>query len=295
MKIAGYLLFVAAIAGLVSLNCKDKKDDAKIDGDKYMDIKELQEMVLSKNWDALDIVDTAAQPQQAIEHLVEWSKNEDAEVRELSLNCLAMIKDPSVPAIIAGALSDEDGDIRLFALQALQVAYDESIVGQLITALGNEDAEIRSGAALLLGNIGQDTAVGPLEKRLDKEPDESVQLDLKLALARMGNEELKTFFADQMDVPDSETRLTGLSDLRYIGDRNLAVRILPALDDMGEAHLITDKNQPVPKYARVCDAAVNLVAELYDQPFSFEVDEFKVYSDEEIAQVKEFLAKQGSQ
>jgi HEAT repeat protein len=256
-----------------------------------MDIKELQEKVLNKNWDALDIIDTSAQPQEAIESLVEWSKSEDAEVREISLNCLAMIADPAVPAILAGALGDEDGDIRLFALQALQTSYDESVVNELVVNLNNDDTEIRSGAALLLGNIGQDAATEPLEKRLAGEQDEMVQRDLKLALAKLGNSELKTFFADQMDVPNSETRLQGLSDLRYIGDKNLAVKILSALDDTGNAHLISDKNQPVPEYARVCDAAVNLVAELYgDNPFQFDVDEFKVYSDDEIGQVKSFLS-----
>ena len=78
--------------------------------------------------------------------------------------------------------------------------------------------------------------------------------------------------------------------MRYIGDKNLAVRILPALDDRGKAHLISDKNQPEPQYARVCDAAVNLIAELYEtNPFQFDLDEFKVYSDDEIQQAKSFL------
>ncbi|UCE24599.1 MAG: hypothetical protein JSU74_00685, partial [Candidatus Zixiibacteriota bacterium] len=104
-----------------------------------------------------------------------------------------------------------------------------------------------------------------------------------------GDDDWKAFFADQMDVADSEVRLQGLDDLRFIGDATLAVRIRPALDDTRQAHLITDKNQPEPEYARVCDAAVNLVSELCAEPFDFEVGEFKIYSDEEIEQVKSFL------
>ena len=292
MRRIGCLLLMTAVVAFAGSGCDVKKDSAKskIDGIEYMDVNELKEKVLSKNWDALDIIDTAAQPQQALEQLGELAKNDDADVRELALNGVAMIKAPEVPAILAGALSDEDGDIRLFALQALQIAYDESIVAELAGNLSNEDTEIRSGAALLLGNIGQESGVNPIEKQLKAEQNELAKRDLKLALAKLGNEQLKDEFASQMDVPDSDTRLRGLADLKYIGDKGLAGRLLPALDDSGQAHLITDKNQPVPEYARVCDATINLVVLLYEHnPFQFEVDEFKKYSDDEIEQARAFL------
>lgn len=288
------LALIVVIISLVPLNKISENDKSITETGEMvrMDIKELESKVLDKNWDALDIVDTAAAPAGALPLLVELSKNDDPEVREIALNCVAMIKDAGVPAIIAGALSDEDDDIRSFAMQALQTIYDESISDALVGNLANDDADVRSGAALLLGQIGQSSAAEPIEKRLAEETDGSVERNLKLALAKLGSADLKAFFADQMDAPDSEVRLQGLEDLRYIGDSKLAVRILPALDDTGQAHLITDKNQPEPEFARVCDAAVNLISELCGRPFEFEVDEFKVYSDGEIEQARTFLRTQ---
>lgn len=285
-----------AILTRVSENGKSDNSEVNFSKADFMDIKELEEKILSKDWDALDIVDSAAQPAQALPSLTSLVTNEDAEVREIALNCVAMIEDPRVPKVLAEALGDEDDDVRLFALQALQTTYDESILSELMANLENEDGEIRAGVALLLGLLKQPAAVEPLQKRLEAEQDEAVGRDIKLALAKLGDAEMKDEFANQLDVPDSPTKLQAIEDLRYIGDRNLARRILPALDDVGQGHLISDMNEPIPKFARVCDAGINLVVELYEQnPFQFEAAEFKVYSDEEIQQAKAFLGSLGSE
>lgn len=297
MKRSGYVFLVILLAVatgwlLTQIDEGDESESFEVnsDGIQYMDIKELEEKTLSKDWDALDIVDTAAQPELALPTLTELIKNDDPEVREIALNCVSLIQDPQVPKVLADALGDEDSDVRLFALQALQTEYDESILGELTANLDNEDGEIRAGVALLLGLLNQPASMEPLQKRLDIEQDESVQRDIKLALAKLGDEDMKDEFAAQLDVADSPTRLQGLEDLRYIGDKNLAVRILPALDDFGEGHLISDMNEEIPRFARVCDAGIELVAELYEKnPFPFEVVEFKIYSDEEVEQAKAFL------
>lgn len=269
--------------------------NSQIDGTGSMDIKELEEKIRAHDWDALDIVDLAADKSAALPVLGKLTQDADAETREIAYNCVALVPGEQALELMAGALRDENGDIRAFALQTLQVTDNAPILGELESNLGNEDAVVRGNVALLIGRVDENAASEALRKRLAVEQDEQVQRDIKLALARLGDSEMKDLFASQFDVDDSEVHLKAISDLRYIGDPKLAVRALPALDDTGQAHLITDKNQPVPEYARVCDAVVNLVAELYNDPFSFEVDGFKIYSQQEIAQVREFLIGQGAQ
>jgi hypothetical protein len=295
MKRLSYTGIIVLIAILVVILAVVETDDngwyltGGTDGKANMDLKELEEKVRLKNWDALDIVDTAAQPAQALPTLAELVKDDDADVREIALNCVAMIDDPKVPEMLVAALSDEDDDIRAFALQALETALDGSILNDLILNLENDDPVLRSGVALLIGLIGDTAAAEAVSQRLAVEQDEAVKRDLKLSLAKLGDLEMKKEFADQFDVADSELRLRALDDIRYIGDRNLAPKILPALDDFGQAHLITEKVEPEPEYARVCDAAVNVISELCDGPFAFEVHEFKVYSEEELNEVKNYL------
>ncbi|MEW6411713.1 MAG: HEAT repeat domain-containing protein [Candidatus Zixiibacteriota bacterium] len=260
-----------------------------------MDIKELEEKIRAHDWDALDIVDLAADKTKALPVLKELTGDPDAETREIAYNCVALVAGEQALSVIATALRDESEDIRSFALQTLQATDNGPILGELESNLDSEDAAVRGNVALLIGRVDRESASEALRKRLEVEQDEQVQRGIKLALARLGDSEMKDLFASQFDVDDSEVRLKAISDLRYIGDPKLTVRVLPALDDTRQAHLITDKNQPVPKYARVCDAVVNLVAELHNNPFSFEVDGFKIYSQQEIAQVKEFLTKQGAQ
>ncbi len=295
MRQKGYIAVVVLVAVVVALalmvsNSESDKSEEESGGTGYMDVKELERRILGKDWDALDIVDTALRPQDALESLGRLVEHDDAGVREIALNCVAMVSDPKVPEMLAKALGDEDDDIRLFALQSLQTVYDESIVSELISNLGNDDGEIRGGVSLLLGEIGRQEAVEPLEKRLETEKDEGVARNVKLALAKLGNDEMKDYFAKQMDVADSGVRYQGLEDLRYIRDRDLAFRIMPALDDFGQADPVSPPGEPGVSFNRVCDKAVNLIDELCGQPFAFETRETKIYSDEELEQAKSFLS-----
>lgn len=295
MTRSGYVAVSVAIVVLVAAllwtneNNVSEKSQADFGRIEPMDLEKLKARILDKDWDALDIVDGAAQPEQALDLIAEMCRHDDPETREIALNCAALISDARIPMLLAAALSDEDEDVRLYALQALQEAYDESIVESLVANLENEDDTIRGGVALLLGQVGRLEAMEPLKSRLAVEPDEDTRRDIKLALARLGDVEMREEFVSRMDVNDSRVRLGAIEDLKYIAARELAVRVRPAMDDLGQGHMISDMNEPKPRFGRVCDAAVNLIAELCDNPFSFEPDRFRVYSDDEINEVKKFL------
>lgn len=281
-------VFCALILLIGSCSKNEKSNSEKRETD-FMTINELEQKVLAKDWEALNIVDSMEAPETAIAPLEKLVKHDDVEVRELALNCVTMISDPRVPPILVEALSDSDPDNRIFALSSLEGSDAGSVAAGLLANLGHEDGAVRSGVALLLGYTTVGEAGEKLKQRLAVEKDADAERSIKLALAKLGDGEMKDFFASQMDVPDSAVRLRTLADFRYIDDAGMSFRILPALDDTGQAHLISSKSKTEVKFNRVCDAAINLIDELNDHPFTFEVDEYKIYGDEEIAEAKKFL------
>jgi HEAT repeats/HEAT repeat len=256
---------------------------------KNMDLILLEKQVLNKDWDALDIVDQATDQSQALPLLKGLLAHKDPEVRLIALNCINLIRDPQVAAILANALGDPDDDVRASAMQSLQGKYSEMILPALIENLCNPDPEIRGACAILIGRIGVASSLAALIERLELEDDDETRRDLMLASARLGDHDSKNFFASRLDIADSGTRYQAIQDLRYINDKYLASRLLPALDDTGDANLISPKSQTQAKHARVCDAAVTLIDLLWDHPFTFETSDLYVYSPEEIEQARKFL------
>jgi len=284
-------LLSVALFGARGNGCNSKSNTAAMQYKPDTPIlRELAKKVLAKDWDALDMAETAGNV--AVPLLADLSENSDPEVRLIAFHCLSLTDDEEILGIMANALSDEEKEIRTLAIQYLNSKHNRSIIESLIYNLDNDDEIVRGGVAILLGNvakIGEAKAMDPLYKRSEIETNKEVERDMALALAKLGDSKMKDRFASQLDVPDSETRYRGIEDLRYINDKALAKRLLPALDDLGEAYLLTGKGAPEPKWGRVCDAAINLIGELYDTPFSFEVSRYKIYSAEEIQEAKEFL------
>jgi len=254
-------------------------------------VEELRKLVLLKDWEAMNLAEQIGEV--AAPMLKELMGNADGEIRDLTLGCLVLTNDKQVTKTLAQALSDPDQDVRMRAMLALESRYDHTILPELLSNLENPDGDIRIGVAKLLGNLRDNSAVEPLQKRIDKETDDQDRRQMRLALAKLGDENLKAEFAGQLDGPDSRTRYQGIRDLEYIDDKKLARRLLPALQDRGEAYDVGDPDKP--RYARVCDAAINLIAKWNEKPFSFPTDDLKIYSDVEIKEAKRLLNSLESQ
>jgi len=248
-------------------------------------VEKLRKLVLLKDWEAMNLAEQIGE--MAAPMLKELMGNADGEIRDLTLGCLVLTNDKQVTKILAQALSDPDQDVRMRAILALESRYDHTILPELLLNLDNIDTDIRIGVAKLIGNLRDSSAIQPLHQRVTGETDEAAKRQMKLALAKLGDENLKTEFANQLDVSDSKTRYEGIRDLGYIDDKKLARRLLPALQDRGEAYDVGEPDKP--HYARVCDAAINLVAKWIEKPFSFPTDDLKIYSDVEIKEAKRFL------
>lgn len=289
-----YLAFSYPILLALFLNssCQvARQDSAKTDSVKgvSMDIKSLENRILQKDWDALDIVDTAQNPSEALPLLSELYQNKDPEVRLITINCLKLIRDPQATKSLIKALEDEDNEIRTTALSSVRERAETSDLPELIKNLANKDEFMRAEIALIIGNLGDSGSINLLKDKIQVEKNADVIRAIKLALAKLGNTEQKEFFAANLKINDSHTRYQAIQDLRYINDRNLAKYLIFALDDHGDTYIITSLNDPHTRYARVCDAAISLADQLLNHPFAFEAHDYKNYSDDEINQAREFL------
>ncbi len=251
-----------------------------------MDIETLRTAVLEKSDEA--VIQAEKIGPSAASMLIELLESPDAEVRDLALCCLVLTGYDKTAAVLVDRLDDDDSQVRTRALQSLRSRYDSSVLPGMIKNLANPDPIVRSGVARMIGETGDTSAMKPLYGKLAEETDTEVKEQLKLSLAKLGDERLEDEFASRLDAPGMGGRYRTIRDLEYIGDKRLAKRLMPALSDTGKAYEIGHPEEE-PRFARVCDAAVNLIARWFDNPFSFTVDEFRVYSDEEIAEAERFL------
>ncbi len=125
-----------------------------------------------------------------LEDYLDQLKNEDKNVRALSIKALTDVEaapEVAVPALLT-SLKDADEEVRVQAARAL-ASYGpraKAAVGALIEALRDQAPLVRSRAARALGKIGLDAfrAVEALKQSL-KDEDELVRLYATEALTRI--------------------------------------------------------------------------------------------------------------
>lgn len=262
--------------------------DSEIDREGIdVDLEKLRSTVLERGEDAQIQAEGIGAPAAPV--LIELLESKDAEVRDIALSCLVLTGYDETALVLARSLGDKDESVRIRALQSLRSRYDTSILRELTNNLTNQDSVVRGGVARLIGLIGDVKASKPLRKRLEDETDSQAGKKMKLALARLGDEDLKEEFASLLETGAADGgRYQTIRDFEYINDPKLAKRLLPALSDTGDAYDIGRPDEE-PQFARVCDAAVTLVGKWFDKQLSFETDDLKTYSDEEIGEAQRFI------
>ena len=228
---------------------------------------------------------------EAIALMFKLSENTKSSTRSIAISCLNDIEnDPKVIQKMLNVLTDPVEDIRHTAVTYLNFNNSVAIVPQLIPHLDNSDTIVRGEIALILGNIKDPQALLALKERSKKEPALSVQKNIMLARAKLGDREMKENITKQLSINDSKIRFQALEDLKYIDDKTLAYYFLPALNDKGNTYQLSNPGKIPIRYMLVCDLAINMIAAWYPGIFSFKVDDYTNYSQEEIEQAKKFVA-----
>ena len=124
-----------------------------------------------------------------VQGLVKCLRSEDASLRNEAIEAMKHLPDTVAP-VMAGLLADPEPDIRIFAVNVLESLRHPDVEQWLIEVI-SEDAHINvcATAVDMLGEVGTEAAVGPLEalkRRFPAEP--YIEFAADLALRRIRDE-----------------------------------------------------------------------------------------------------------
>lgn len=166
---------------------------------------------------------------EAVEPLVEFLDDEDAEIRAQTAKMLGDVRyEPAADAIIP-LLTDEDSRVRMFAAEALGRIEHEGAVTPIVDMLetnNDEDVYLRHAGAVALARIGDTEAVNDLEDHSSR----AVRIAAVVALKRMDDPGVAQFLDDEDEfIVTNAAR--AISDDAYIEE---AIPDLAALLDQTE-------------------------------------------------------------
>jgi hypothetical protein len=120
-------------------------------------------------------------------------------------------------AVLDLVLNQRDLDTRSHLISDLMLARFVEAVPTLAQLLEDPDLGVRSWSAIALGELGDRSAVGPLEERLKKEPEER-KYHFRIALGKLGRPYTQFFIASLRDRDPERRRyaMLGLSQLQDV-------------------------------------------------------------------------------
>ncbi len=125
----------------------------------------------------------------AVAGLVACLRSEDAHLRNEAIEAMKQLPEAVAP-IMAGLLADPDPDIRIFAVNVLESLRHPDVEKWLIEVIDeDEHINVCATAVDLLGEVGTEAAIAPLEKlkaRFADEPYITFAADIALKRIRGG-------------------------------------------------------------------------------------------------------------
>jgi len=126
----------------------------------------------------------------------------------------------------------------------------------------------------------------PVLRQLRREPE--VSDAASLALAQLGDTDERRKLIDRLQDPDPQVRTNALRDCMTVRDPELAAWFGPALEDFRDVVPITGPHAEPKVYARVCDFAVLMMAQL-GYRFSFPVEFLERRPPEQIHEARQVV------
>lgn len=162
--------------------------------------------------------------ERCIEPLVRCLRDGDWQVREASVEAVAMIGSPAVDMLLRYV---RDYDARKPAIKTLGKINDERVLDPLISFMRND--EFKDDATWALAEIGE-PAVGRLLELL-KDPDETTRKQAILALGEIKDASCVDALIERLKDADWFTRLSAASALEKIKDPRGREAIKPLIKD----------------------------------------------------------------
>lgn len=249
-----------------------------------MDLQTLVNQVKEKRPEAQGTASRLGQKGTAV--LVPLADDPDPEVRHMALICLGITGGSQASEVALKKLKDKDGQV---AAQALQVLYRHPPVGmekELFEAYTEAKEEaIREDLPLIAGRLAPNIDPGPWKEFWQKENNQEIKKSLLIALSRMGDEQARQEFVNQMLSSQGTETLKWIDHCKYMENPWIVPHMLPLLNRQEIITYLTPdlKNK---RPMRVVDFVIPAIVELTGAKVSFPVKRTDPFTSEEIEQVR---------
>jgi len=162
--------------------------------------------------------------ERCVEPLVRCLRDGDWQVREASVEAVAMIGSPAVDMLLRYV---RDYDARKPVIKTLGKINDERVLDPLISFMRND--EFKDDATRALTELGKPATSRLLE--LLKDPDETTRKQAILALGEIKDESCVDSLIERLKDDDWFTRLSAASALEKIGDPRGREAVKPLMKD----------------------------------------------------------------
>jgi hypothetical protein len=161
---------------------------------------------------------------------------------------------------VIALLSDANPTVHAVAMGDLVICFQKEIVPDLLNVLKQRpDAEVTKTVIVQIGKAGTDAHIRDLRPYL-LHPDAQIAHQASIAMAKLGDREGRQKIVGSLLSADAQTRVAGLRDCQYVGDKELARHFAPLLDDFRDFMVITPPHIEPIVVARVCDITVQTMA-----------------------------------
>jgi hypothetical protein len=215
------------------------------------------------------------------------------QARKNTLDLAAQIRSVGACRIILRALRDPDAEIRESAKFLVTLCSHKELLPEFLAAMAAADSpSFQAQLALKIGAAGTAREVPTLRQYLGKAEDPELIRNLRLALARLGDDDARTELAARLANDDLQTRYQALQDCIYVSDRKLIAQFGRALNDLRDVVVVTIPEEQPQIVARVADVAVMVMATL-GVKFPVPAELLTRHSDSTLAEARAVVSRGG--
>lgn len=225
---------------------------------------------------------TNAQP------IADLMNDEDVEVRELALHCLAEIGGHIAEQAAIKALFDKDEQIQFLATRVLRKHLSANASTELLKHYSNHpNPLVRREIGILLAKLGK--PIHNIEKLINNEQSPIAREGLYFAAAQSGNVFAQNEIFHQIKIANTQQRKIIIEEANFLEAKWILPGLITLLSDQTPTLRIGVDGVNGPEYLRICDLTINLVVTLSDTSFSFLVNQSSEYSQQAIDEVIDYL------
>ncbi|HDP24294.1 MAG TPA: HEAT repeat domain-containing protein [Deltaproteobacteria bacterium] len=247
-------------------------------------VHELEHLIAQGDWQAVDL--TAHLGEAAWPAIEQGARMENFQSRQISMVCAGRLGGETAGTLLLAGLADNHINVSLAAAGQLSRNPPPSALHGILGELAQcQEENICALLALGVGHLPGEASMNALLELTGR--DDDVAKNARLALAKLGHDEYLEALLAELASDDPHARYEALAQLVYIDDAKLGEHAKKLLYDKEVA--VTIGKQYAPRYRRVCDQAVDTLAALLKLKLPFAASAESIYSDSQLAQVREMV------